>query len=182
MRGKKGQKCKEEKEIAGKYKTTWLSYSQGKWRVKQKGIYLLDVEGFWIWPWNISNLIFCTLFSPLTYPTFLGQMLSKTVGFIPKVTTHFSPDSWKLYLALYFPHIKFMYFFLKIFQHATRYPLIVLIIFFILMTNYVSKSREVTNCLGVGVRNTGWKVYKEVLIRSQSKKCLKMDQFYHNCV
>lgn len=66
-----------------KCKTTGLSCPQGQLRVKKKGIYMLSVEGFWIWPWNISNLIFCTLLSSLPYPTFLGQMLSKPMGLAP---------------------------------------------------------------------------------------------------
>ena len=74
----KKQRQKRKCENAG------LSYPQGQLRVKKKGIYLLGVEGFWIWPWNISNLIFCTLLSSLPYPTFLGQMLSKPIGLAPK--------------------------------------------------------------------------------------------------
>lgn len=81
------------------------SAAQRKLRVNKKGISLLGVEKVWIWPWrNISDLISCILLSSLHCPTFLNQMLSKPMGFIHKVTTHFPPGSWKLYPTLPFPH------------------------------------------------------------------------------
>lgn len=154
-----------------KCKTTGLSYPQAQPRVKKKGIYFLSVEGSWIWPWNISNLIFCTLLSSLPYPTFLGQMLSKPVDLAPKWQL---TSLWALgnsILPFLFLHEIYTFSF-KSSQHATLFPSNYLDIFLILMTNFVKLNEgkwSATWGLVWGIQvDKG--LLGEVLIHSQSKK------------